>query len=270
MAIYHFHIGVVKRSNEHSSVAASAYFCGGIIKDERTGKLHDFSKKKGVIYSELFLPKFAPEWMSKRELLWNSVEKMEKRKDAQVARVIDIALPRELNAEQNWELAKDFIISTFVDLGMCADVSFHNDNPKNPHIHVLLTMRKIDKETQVFHNKKERLWNKTEYLKKWREDWSRFVNEKLEKSGLKSRIDHLSHKERKISKIPTIHMGRAYFALKYRGKSLDRVKKNEDIKRKNLNLSKLSGRFGFFSKDVDDKFDIEEKSLSIEMNHSLN
>src|SRR5262249_12903451 len=115
MAIYHFSAQIISRSQGRSSVAASAYRSASKLRDERTDLTHDFTKKNDALKTEILLPKNAPVWMKEREKLWNAVEKTEKRKDAQVAREINIALPRELTYEQNWELAKTFVQKEFVD-----------------------------------------------------------------------------------------------------------------------------------------------------------
>ena len=125
MAIYHFSAQVISRSQGRSSVAAAAYRASEKLLDERTGQTHDFTQKSDVIEKDILLPKDAPAWMTDREKLWNGVEHTEKRKDAQLAREINIALPRELSPTQNWAVVKAFVQKEFVDKGMVADVAFH-------------------------------------------------------------------------------------------------------------------------------------------------
>ena len=243
-------MGIVKRSLGHSSVAAAAYCSGTKIKDERTNTVHDFAQKTGVVRSEVFLSTEAPNWMYDRKTLWNCVERIEKRKDAQVARIIDIALPVELTVDQNWQLLKSFVRSVFVDKGMAADVNIHNDNSSNPHAHILLTLRRIT--ADGFEQHKARDWNKTDFLLSCRKVWAEQCNQYLELHKHDVRIDHRSHATRGVQREPTIHMGRAYNAFKYSKQVLDRVEQNQAILSRNALLavnvtSRGLRNFGFFS-----------------------
>src|SRR5262245_60211217 len=127
MAIYHFSGTVISRSQGRSAVACSAYRAAEKLQDDRTGREHDYTHKQDVTHTEILLPDNAPQWMADREKLWNVVEANEKRKDAQLAREFNFALPRELTLEQNIELAKDFVKEAFVSKGMVADLCIHND-----------------------------------------------------------------------------------------------------------------------------------------------
>lgn len=190
MAIYHFSAQVISRSQGRSSVAASAYRSAEKIMDERTGLTHDFTKKSDVIEKAILLPKDSPEWMGDREKLWNGVEQTEKRKDAQLAREINIALPRELSPEQNWELLKSFVQTEFVDRGMVADVAFHRGHKggeDQPHGHVMLTMREV---TLEGFGQKVRAWNDKALLNDWREHWAEHCNLELARHGFDLRVDH--------------------------------------------------------------------------------
>lgn len=190
MAIYHFSAQVISRSQGRSSVASAAYRSAEKLLDYRTGLTHDFTKKSDVIEKDILLPKDATEWMSDREKLWNGVEQTEKRKDAQLAREINIALPRELSPEQNWDLLKSFVQTEFVDRGMVADVTFHRGHKggeDQPHGHVMLTMREV---TPEGFGQKVRAWNDKALLNDWREHWAEHCNLELAKQGLDLRIDH--------------------------------------------------------------------------------
>src|SRR5262249_32986224 len=121
MAIYHFNGSVISRSQGRSSVASAAYRSASRLRDERQGTLHDYTRKEDVAHTEILLPENAPEWMGDRETLWNTVEAVEKRKDAQLAREFNFALPKELTIEQAIALAKEFVQQEFVDKGMVAD-----------------------------------------------------------------------------------------------------------------------------------------------------
>ncbi|HEM6943937.1 TPA: MobA/MobL family protein, partial [Legionella pneumophila] len=150
MAIYRFSAQPISRSQGRSVVASSAYRSGEKIIDERTGTTYDYTDKNDVVHKEIFLPESAPQWMSERSKLWNAVELGENRKDAQLAREVQLALPRELTIEQNTELVREFVKTEFVALGMVADVCFHNpkgdDGLYQPHAHILLTLREVDEE----------------------------------------------------------------------------------------------------------------------------
>jgi Ti-type conjugative transfer relaxase TraA len=190
MAIYHFEAQAISRSQGRSSVAASAYRSSEKLIDQRTGLTHDFTRKNDVIESEILLPKNAPEKLLNRETLWNEVEKAEKRKDSQVAREINIALPKELSQAQNWKLAKTYVHNNFVDKGMIADLNFHNGHSGRegqPHVHVMLTMRRI---TPDGFGKKSRSWNDKNLLNHWRHEWAEACNLALAKNGFDIRIDH--------------------------------------------------------------------------------
>src|SRR6185312_6921440 len=140
MAIYHLHVKVIGRKAGSSAVASAAYRSASRLRDERLERSHDFSGKRGVVHSEVLLPENAPEAWSDRERLWNDVEACEVRKDAQLAREVEFALPRELSQAQGIELARDFVQAEFVNQGMVADLNVHwdraEDGSPKPHAHV--------------------------------------------------------------------------------------------------------------------------------------
>ena len=127
MAIYHLHVKIISRKSGSSAVASAAYRSASRLHDERLGRDQDFTAKRGVVHSEVMLPENAPEEWTDREKLWNDVESFEKRKDAQLAREVEFALPREMTERQGIELARDFVQSEFVDRGMIADLNVHWD-----------------------------------------------------------------------------------------------------------------------------------------------
>src|SRR5215210_1841693 len=139
MAIYHFSGTIISRSQGRSAVACGAYRSAKILFDERLEKTHHYAKKQDVVLAEILLPENAPDWMRDREKLWNGVEQNENRKDAQLAREFNFALPQELTLEQNIALAKVFVQTAFVSQGMVADLCIHNDKMPNgqrqPHVH---------------------------------------------------------------------------------------------------------------------------------------
>jgi ATP-dependent exoDNAse (exonuclease V) alpha subunit len=148
MAIYHFSAKVISRATGSSALASAAYRSAARLHDQRLDRHHDFSNKAGVVHSEVMLPDGAPEHLFDREKLWNEVEATELRKDAQLAREIEFAIPREMTKEEGIELASDFVREEFVDRGMIADLNVHwdlgADGEPKPHAHVMLTMRDVD------------------------------------------------------------------------------------------------------------------------------
>jgi len=180
MAIYHLYVKVIGRKAGSSAVASAAYRSGSRLCDERLDRTQDFSAKRGVVHSEVLLPENAPVQWSDRERLRNDVEAFEVRKDAQLAREVEFAIPREMTQAQGIELARDFVQSEFVDQGMIADLNVHwdigEDGSPKPHAHVMLTMRSVDENG---FGPKVRDWNRTEMVERWRERWADHVNERL-------------------------------------------------------------------------------------------
>jgi ATP-dependent exoDNAse (exonuclease V) alpha subunit len=146
MAIYHFHAKMVHRAKGQSAVAGAAYRSGSRLYETSTGITHDYTHKGGVEHSEILAPADAPAWVFDRHTLWNTVEASEKRKDAQVAREIEVGLPIELKDREQVALLRDFVNREFVTKGMVADIGIHRDNPNNPHSHILLTTRDLTPE----------------------------------------------------------------------------------------------------------------------------
>jgi len=146
MAIYHLEAKIVSRGNGRSAVAASAYLSCTNILNDYDGVRHDYTRKKGLVWQEVFLPEYAPTEWQDRGVLWNAVEENEKTKDSRLAREFVPALPVELNKEQWQQLLSDFINEQFVADGMCADVAIHDPYPPghNPHAHIMLTVRPLD------------------------------------------------------------------------------------------------------------------------------
>lgn len=146
MAIYHLEAKVVSRGTGRSAVAASAYLSCSKILNDYDGVQHDYTRKKGLVWQEVFLPEFAPSEWKERGVLWNAVEENEKTKDSRLAREFVVALPIELSEAQWEKLLSDFISDTFVADGMCADVAIHDPYPPghNPHAHIMLTVRPLD------------------------------------------------------------------------------------------------------------------------------
>ena len=144
IAIYHCNISIVSRGKGKSAVAAAAYRSGEKITNEWDGMTHDYTRKRGVVHTEILLPPHAPPSFSDRATLWNSVELYEKAGNAQLAREIDAALPIELSREEQIRLVREYCSSQFVSRGMCVDFAIHDTDSGNPHCHIMLTMRPLD------------------------------------------------------------------------------------------------------------------------------
>src|SRR3546814_10760731 len=175
MAIFHLSVKVISRAAGRSAVAAAAYRSAERLHDERLDRAHDFTNKSGVVHSEVLLPEHAPDEWRDRERLWNDVEAFEKRKDAQLSREVEFAIPREMNQQQGIALARDFAQREFVDQGMVADLNVHwdigADGIAKPHAHVMLTMRRIvvGEDGEAGFGAKVREWNRTELVEQWRD-----------------------------------------------------------------------------------------------------
>lgn len=193
MAIYRLSAQVVSRKAGQAVTASAAYRSGARLRDDRTGASFDYSRRSGVAHAEILAPVATPGWMLDREALWNAVEAVEKRKDAQLARELQLALPHELTPEARLQLVREFVQRECVGRGMIADVAIHTPHwagdTRNIHAHVLLTMRSL---TGAGFGPKERDWNAKELLETWRETWARDVNRALERAGLEARVDHRS------------------------------------------------------------------------------
>ncbi|MBZ9775043.1 Ti-type conjugative transfer relaxase TraA [Mesorhizobium sp. CO1-1-8] len=208
MAIYHLHVKVIGRKAGSSAVASAAYRSASRLRDERIERSHDFSAKRGVVHSEVLLPENAPEAWGDRERLWNDVETFEVRKDAQLAREVEFALPRELSQREGVELARDFVQAEFVSQGMVADLNVHwdraEDGSPKPHAHVMLTMRSVDEDG---FGAKVRDWNRTEIVERWRERWAELANDRLAELDIDARIDHRSLEAQGIALEPQTQIG---------------------------------------------------------------
>lgn len=258
MAIYHCTCKIISRGQGRSAVGAAAYRSGEKLYNEYDGIEHDYTKKGGVVYSEIMICENAPKEYQDRQTLWNAVEQIEKSSKAQLAREYEVALPVELSREEQIKLVRDFAKENFVDNGMCVDFSIHDKEDGNPHAHIMLTTRPIeqdnswgvkqkkeyildkngkkqyDKKKQTYKCKtvKTTNWDSKEFLQRSRESWAEKVNQELEKKSLPQRIDHRSLKEQGVDRVPTIHEGGAR-KLEKRGIKTDRGKINREIKTAN-------------------------------------
>ena len=267
MAIYHLCIKIISRGKGKSAVAASAYRSGEKIKNEYDGIIHDFTRKGGIAHTEILLPQNAPQGFLERGTLWNSVEKIEKSKNSQLAREIEVALPKELDREKQINLVREYVKENFVKVGMCADIALHDKNDGNPHCHILLTMRPLNEDTTWgAKSKKEYIldengekvklkngnyktrkinttdWNEQDKAEEWRKAWADITNKYLEENSIQEKVDHRSYQRQGIEQIPTIHLGVSATQMEKKGIATDRGNINREIKHQNMILREISRR----------------------------
>lgn len=271
MAIFHLALKTISRGKGQSAVASSAYRSGSRLEDRETGETKDFSKKHGVAYSEIQLPEQAPGAFNDREKLWNAVQSKESRRNSQLAREVEVALPAELDRDTQVKLVHDYVQQNFVDEGMCADWSIHDKEDGNPHAHIMLTTRAIKKNGDWAPKKKsgylldqkgdkvpqidpktgqqkigarnQKIWKRTtesytnwnsrDNAEKWRSNWSESCNRYL---APENKIDHRSYERQGIEQIPTIHEGHVAREM---GERSERVQTNQQIKASNQQILAL-------------------------------
>jgi Ti-type conjugative transfer relaxase TraA len=266
MAIYHLSMEPpITRGNGQCAVASAAYRHTARMTDERTGQVWDFTRKRGCLHSELSISADAPPWAREllerhavepaaaSEALWNRVELFEKRKDAQLAREIRIALPAELTLEQNIALTREFVTEQLASHGLGADWAIHDgrDGNRNFHAHILLTMRPLaeagfeakrvailDPETgEALRDKRGRIrydftntLGAPAVLVELRKQWADYANLHLARAGHGVSIDHRSHADAGLDVTPTVHKGVQANAMAASGQPLERIEDFEDAR----------------------------------------
>ena len=269
--IYHFSAKYIKASKGKCAVASAAYQSAEELYDERLREKFAYKSKEEVVYSEILLPKNAPDHLRNRQVLWNEVERVNNAKNSRYARQFEIALPKELTTEQNKELAHDYVQRNFVDLGMCADWAFHNKKG-NPHFHLMVTMRgfKADgtwapnerkgyvldgdgnkipvidpvtgkqkigaRNRKIWKRENQKLndWDSLKRFYAWRKDWAESCNRYVRSIDPKiEEISHLSYRAQGIDKVPTIHEGYAARKMEEEGETSDRMEENRFRKKLN-------------------------------------
>jgi len=293
IAIYHCSIKIISRGKGKSAVAAAAYRSGEKLTNDYDGTNHDFTRKGGVVHTEILLPDNAPREYADRSMLWNAVEAVEKSKNAQLSREIEIALPNELSEAECIELAREFAQQTFVDKGMCADVCIHNPNreQKNIHAHIMLTMRPfneegtwgdkqkkeyvLDSNGNKIYDKRKRTykcrtvrttdWNSREKAEEWREAWAEFLNNALEQRNISEKVDHRSfERQGKLEKL-TVHMGVAATQMERKGIRTVKGDTNREIKSINAKISALLKRIDVLDNELAKMKEIPKEDSLIEM-----
>jgi len=261
-----------------SAVGASAYRSGEILKNEYNGITHDFTRKRGIVHTEILLPPHAPPDFADRSTLWNAVEKIEKAKNSQLAREIEVALPVELDREKQIQLVREYVQSNFVSDGMCADIAFHDKKNGNPHAHIMLTMRPLEqsgewgaksKKEYILDKNGQRIklkngnfktrkvdltdWNDKAKAELWRQAWADVTNRYLAEQNIPQRIDHRSYERQGIEQIPTVHMGVAATQMERKGIVTEKGAKNRLIREQNRLLKEVRRRIAELGKWVKEK-----------------
>ncbi len=249
-------------------IAAAAYRAGEKLYDRETGLTHDFTRKGGVVHREILLPDHAPKEYLDRQTLWESVTKVEKKSNAQLAREVEVALPVEFSKELQLVVIREYVQINFVSKGMCVDIAIHDKKNGNPHAHILLTTRPIkadgswgtkekkeyardengncipliDKKTgkQKLDKRNEKLWkritvqandwNDRGNVEKWRKSWADICNRYL---STEQQIDHRSYERQGLPLEPTIHEGFRARQMEQRGEVSDRCEYNRIVKQLN-------------------------------------
>lgn len=285
LAIYHLRLKVLSRSlgraakpggaTRRSAIAAAAYRSGERLFDSSQAKWFQFDKPE-VVFKEILAPAGAPSWVFDRQTLWNVVERSEKRCDAQLAREVELTLPRELAQDQQVALVRAFIEEHFISKGMVADYAIHrppaSDGLEQPHAHVMLTMRRLDNATETgFAPCKERDWNEREDIARivadarklfndtrlsehklalekaealrnvniWREGWAACANRSLQTAGSTARIDHRTLEAQGIARPPQPNIGLARHVEKAYVYLKDRLTNWVAVKKRSLLYNEL-------------------------------
>ena len=268
LAIFHCNIQIIGRSSGKTATAAAAYRSGTKIVDDEFGKTHDYTRKGGVAFSEILLCANAPSKYSDRQILWNEVQKIEKQKNAQLCREIEVALPIEFSRNEQIAVVREYIKKNFTDKGMIADWSLHDKSDGNPHAHILLTMRPLKpngewgakrKDSYVLDEKGNRIpvidpktgkqkigargkkmwerisvsltdWNDQTKAEEWRKSWADICNEHLKGQA---HIDHRSYARQGKKQLPTIHEGYVARKIAKSGRHSNIISYNQQVRQHN-------------------------------------
>ena len=272
IALFHFHVTQIKRSAGQSAVASAAYRAGEKLHSEYYGEISDYTRKGGVICSEILLPSHAPSEYTDRETLWNAVEKAERGKKAQLAYSFDIALQNEFSMQENIDLARQFLLEQFVSRGMVVDFAVHSPDKEdvgisNPHFHVMCPIRPIEPDGKwgnkqrreyVLDEHGERIldeagnyvfnavpttdWGSPDTLEHWRQAWAELCNAKFAEKGLDCQIDHRSYERQGSEQIPTVHEGPSVRAMEAKGIRTDKGDFNRWVRKTNAMLREAKNK----------------------------
>lgn len=255
-----FNISTISRGKGRSAVQMAAYCARTKLHSEYTGKTYDSSHKEDLVYHKIFLPRNAPSRFHNQAILWNEVEKVEKNRNARLARALIISLPKEIKRNEQLQMIAEYVSEYFVSKGMCADVAIHDKKDNNPHAHILLTTRSLDKDgkwmskqhrnyirddngEKIIDEKtnkpklgksiKTNDWDNKENTEIWRKGWADICNEYFKKLHIYRKVTHMSYARQGINIEPTKHLGARAKALEDRGIHTDRGNENRAIAERN-------------------------------------
>jgi len=266
MEVISFHMGIISRRAGRSAVQMAAYCSRDRLYDDYTGRTYDYTNRHDLVYHGVMLPDSAPDAFHNSEILWNSVEEAEKCRNSRLARVLIIALPKELNHEAHIKMIHQYAQQFFVQNGMCADISIHDKGDGNPHAHILLTTRSLNHDGEwmckqrrnyLLDDNGNRLrdpvtrqyklgksiktndWDDPERIEEWRKGWAETCQSWFKKCGITKEITHKSYARQGIDREPSKHLGAKVKVLEERGLSTDRGRINHDIAERNHERDRL-------------------------------
>lgn len=271
MEVISLHVGIISRGEGRSSVQMAAYCSRSKMRDERTGRIHDYARRSDLVHHEVMLPNHAPNTFLNSEVLWNNVETIEKNRSARLARVITAALPKELDTQIHIAMVRQYVLEHFVQRGMCADVSIHDKGDGNPHAHILLTTRPLDSTgrwmdkqhrnylldengKRIFDTATGRYklgrsikthdWDDSKRVQEWRAGWAETCNVQFRQHGIGKEVTCLSYAKQGINREPTKHLGAKVKAMEERGIPTNRGNDNRRImaERQRTNRQRLRQR----------------------------
>ena len=285
LAIFHCQIKIISRGKGKTATAAAAYRSGTKIVDDEFGETHDYTRKGGVAFSEILLCANAPSTYSDRQTLWNEVQKIEKQKNAQLCREVEVALPIEFSRDEQIEVVREYIKKNFIDKGMIADWSLHDKSDGNPHAHILLTMRPLKpngewgakrKDSYALDDNGNRIpvidqktgkqkigargrkmwerisiqstdWNDQTKAEEWRKSWADICNEHLKGQA---HIDHRSYARQGKEQLPMLHESYAARKIAKRGGYSYIIEYNDQIRELNRERELIEREFSEVQADI--------------------
>ena len=308
LAIFHCQIKIISRGKGKTATAAAAYRSGTKIVDDEFGETHDYTRKGGVVFSEILLCVNAPSKYSDRQTLWNEVQKIEKQKNAQLCREVEVALPIEFPRDEQIEVVREYIKKNFTDKGMIADWSLHDKSDGNPHAHILLTMRPLKQNGEWGAKRKdsyalddngnripvidpktgkqkigargrkmwERIsiqstdWNDQTKAEEWRKSWADICNEHLKGQA---HIDHRSYARQGKEQLPMLHESYAARKIVKRGGYSYIIEYNDQIRVLNRERELIEREFSEVQADINrleqEKYNIQKGQKKNEFNRRI-
>ncbi|KYG33496.1 MobQ family relaxase [Priestia endophytica] len=283
----HFSVNIISRKQGRSTVACAAYRSDESLYDERNEREFRFKKHEVKPESFILAPSHAPEWVNDRQRLWNEVEKVEKVWTAQLSREVVVAIPNELNEQQQRDLIESFVKNEFVEKGMVADVCIHRDHTANPHAHIMLTMRPFNEDgswgsKRPFTGERDEKgrkvfgtnpWDNRENVQLWRDRYQDLVNQEYQRLNIERRIDLRSYEKQGREEIPTVHLGHSVSAMEKKAKEeaqqkgveyrpvTEKAQINQSIQQANEKIKEYNKDFTELDRKI---VDFEEKKREIE------